>query len=43
VRVKRFRMENIASDRVEAEMTYDMKVVCSDLGLYINNAVSVPA
>jgi hypothetical protein len=39
VRVKRFRMENIASDRIEAEATYDMKVVCPDLGVYLNNVV----
>lgn len=43
VRIKRFRMEHIASDRIEAEMTYDMKVVCPDLGLFINSAVSIPA
>jgi hypothetical protein len=43
IRIKRFRMENIASDRIEAEMTYDMKVVCSDLGLFLNSAVAVPA
>jgi Phage major capsid protein E len=42
VRIKRFRMEHINSDRVEAEMTYDMKVVCPDMGLFINNAVDVP-
>lgn len=39
IRIKRFRMEPIASDRVEAEMTYDMKVVCPDLGVYIGDAV----
>jgi hypothetical protein len=27
-------MEHIASDRVEAEQTYDMKVVCSDMGYH---------
>lgn len=43
VRVKRFRMEHIASDRVEAEQTYDMKVVAPDLGLFINGAVVLPA
>jgi hypothetical protein len=40
VRVKRFRMEHIASDRIEAEMTYDMKVVCPDLGMFVNSAVT---
>lgn len=40
VRVKRFRMEHIASDRIEAEMTYDQKIVCPDLGLFLQNAVA---
>lgn len=39
IRVKRFRQERIASDRIEAEMTYDMKPVCTDLGVYIKDAV----
>lgn len=39
IRVKRFRMEHIASDRVESEMTYDMKVVCPDLGVFAYNVV----
>jgi len=43
IRIKRFRQEAIASDRVEAEMTYDMKVICKDLGMYIKDAVTVPA
>lgn len=40
IRVKRFRMEPIASDRIEAEQTYDMKVVCKDLGVFIDSAVA---
>ena len=40
IRVKRFRMENIASDRIEAECTYDMKVVCPDLGIYLSDVVA---
>jgi hypothetical protein len=40
VRVKRFRMEHIASDRVESEMTYDMKVVCKDLGTFAKAVVA---
>lgn len=40
IRIKRFRMEPIASDRIEAEQTYEMKVVCPDMGLYIDNAVA---
>jgi hypothetical protein len=40
IKVKRFRMEHIASDRIEAEMTYDMKVVAPDLGIFIKDAVA---
>jgi hypothetical protein len=40
IRVKRFRMEPIASDRIEAEMTYDMKVVSTDVGAYWADVVS---
>lgn len=40
VRVKQFRMEHIASDRVEAEMTYDMKVVAPDMGIFLASAVA---
>jgi hypothetical protein len=39
IRIKRFRMEHIASDRIEAEMTYDQKVVCSDMGVYLGSVV----
>ncbi len=39
VRIKRFRQENIASDRIEGEMTYDMKVVSSDCGYFFQDAV----
>jgi hypothetical protein len=40
IRVKRFRMEPIASDRIESEMTYDMKVVCRDMGVFLGAAVA---
>jgi hypothetical protein len=40
IRIKRFRQEHIASDRVEGEMTYDMKVVSSDCGYFFQDAVS---
>lgn len=40
IRIKRFRQENIASDRVEAEMTYDMKVVSTDVGTFFDAAVA---
>ena len=40
MRVKRFRHEPTASDRIEMEMAFDLKVVASDLGLFVNGAVS---
>jgi hypothetical protein len=40
IKVKRFRMEHIASDRIEAEATYDMKVVSPDLGVYLDQTVA---
>ena len=40
IRVTKFRMENIKSDRVEAEQTYDMKVVCNDMGLFASAVVA---
>lgn len=39
-RIKRFRMEQIASDRIEGEATYDMKVIGSDLGLFMTACVA---
>jgi hypothetical protein len=38
-RIKRFRMEHIASDRVEGEMAFDMKVVAPDLGTFFADVV----
>jgi hypothetical protein len=40
IKIKSFRMEHIASDRIEAEMTYDMKVVASDMGIFLADAVA---
>jgi Phage major capsid protein E len=40
IRVKSFRQEHIASDRVEAEMTYDMKVIAPDMGVFLAAAVA---
>lgn len=40
IRTKKFRMENISADRVEGEMSYDMKVVTSDAGYYFYNTIS---
>jgi len=33
-RIKRFRMENLSSDRVEGEMAFDYKLVGSELGYF---------
>lgn len=40
IRMKNFRQEAIASDRIEGEMTYDMKVVSPDMGIFLEDAVS---
>ena len=40
MRIKRFRMEHLAADRVEAEMAYDQKLIASDLGVFFNGAIS---
>ena len=39
IRIKRFRQEAIASDRIEGEMTYDMRVVSPDTGVFLSNVV----
>jgi hypothetical protein len=33
-------MENLAADRIEIEMAFDMKVISADLGAFFNGAVS---
>lgn len=38
--VKRFRMEELASDRVEAQIAVDFKTIGSDLGYFFNGAVA---
>lgn len=38
-RIKQFRMEHIASDRIEGEMAFDMKVVAPELGVFFSDAV----
>ena len=40
VRIKNYRQERIASDRVEGEMTYDMKVVSPDMGIFGTEVVA---
>jgi hypothetical protein len=39
-RVSTFRMQHLKSDRVESEMAYDQKLVCSDCGVFFNSIVS---
>lgn len=39
IRISQFRQEAIRSDRIEGEMTYDMKVVAADMGVFINSVV----
>lgn len=42
-RIKRFRMEHLESDRIEAQMAFDQKVVGTDLGYFFENAVDFDA
>lgn len=39
-RIKKFRMENLASDRVEIEMAFDQKLVSTDLGFFFDTIVA---
>lgn len=39
-RIKRFRMEKLASDRVEIEMAFDQKLVAADLGYFWDTIVA---
>lgn len=39
-RIKTFRMEELAADRVEGEMAFDMKLVGADLGCYFYSLLS---
>lgn len=38
--ISKFRMEHLKSDRVEAEMAFDIKVVCPDLGVFFQGIVA---
>jgi hypothetical protein len=40
IRLKRFRMEHLESDRVEIQSAYDQKVVAADLGIFFSTIVS---
>lgn len=39
-RIKRFRMEHLASDRIEVETAFDQKLVSADLGFFFSGAVA---
>lgn len=39
-RIMRFRMEHLKSDRVEGEMSYDQKVVASEMGAFFSGVIS---
>lgn len=38
--IKRFRMEQLAADRIEAQMAFDLKLVGSDLGYFLESVIS---
>lgn len=38
-RIKRFRMENIESDRIEIQMAFAMHQVATDMGVFLNNVI----
>lgn len=40
IRIKRFRQEAIASDRIEGEMTYDQRLISKDVGVFLASAVA---
>jgi len=40
MRIKRFRMEHLESDRIEGQMAYDMKVVASACGYFFASVVA---
>jgi hypothetical protein len=39
-RIKKFRMENVESDRVEGEIAFDCKQVAADLGVYGSSVIA---
>jgi len=39
-RIKRFRMESLAADRIELEMAFDQKVVAPELGYFFTTVVA---
>lgn len=39
-RVKKFRMDTLAADRIELEMAFDQKVVAADMGTYFYDVIA---
>lgn len=39
-RIKRFRMEELTSDRIEGEMAFDLKLVAADLGAFFYDCIA---
>ena len=39
LRISRFRMDHLRSDRIEGEMAYDQKLIAADLGAFFNSIV----
>jgi len=42
-RIKRFRMEHLESDRIEAQMAFDHNIVAADCGYFFENAADFDA
>lgn len=40
LRIKRFRMEELAADRIEGELSYDMRTISSELGYFFSGIVA---
>lgn len=40
VQISRFRMDHLKSDRIEAEMAWDLKLVAADLGVFFDGVVA---
>ena len=40
MRISRFRMEHLRSDRIEGELAYDQKLISLDLGAYFTNVTT---
>lgn len=39
MRIKRFRMEHLESDRIEGEMAYDQKQIAADMGVFFDDVL----